>query len=606
MSGHWLRGARDVPAAGAQSGRVGLAGLIAGLLVLVFGAPYWSDHPVHAAVASLACAGFAAAGGLLASGGGGRRLTGRLLLAAAFCWPIAWLIAWNHGVAPVVSFYGQGGFFVLAGAAILAYPAGRLAGRERAWVAAAGVVLIGGQLVIQLIARPQWIGLSPTVVWPNLASTPTVFHVAVKATAAAQVVLAVWFAALLWFRARWLSNLDRRVAVPVAVAAALLGLVTSIQSVVQSEAWTNLAALESFYFTQGVIALVVSAALVSGALRDRWWELHAPHRVVRAAASGTSVATVRAALADALRDPSLLLYFWAPSEAGWVDPSGRPAPSDSAGSEAESTAALTGRWRIPIAGDDGESPLALVEVDAALRLRPVLVEAVLRAGSLALLTAQLQAVANAHLAQVIAAQARLEEKELTERRRLEQDLHGGARHRLGELARRLDRLAGLPAGPGLSAIAGACRDEVLATIGELEALAQGLLPTELREEGLGPALDAVVGRLGLTVGLAVSPGRLPPAVETTLYFALCEGLTNVAKYAPDAAVRIAVAVADDGLHAMVSDDGPGGAVIVPGGGLAGIEARTKALNGSTTLESAPGTGTRLLVSLPGIKELILR
>jgi signal transduction histidine kinase len=580
-------------AAWRQSGRVVLAGLASGLLTVVCGAPYWCEHVVHAVVAALACAGFAASGALLATGGVRWRLTGRLLLTASFCWPIAWLVAWNSGAAPMIGLFAQGIFFVLAGAALLSYPAGRLDGRrERIFLVAAAVVLLGGESTIQLVSRPEWDGLAPDVVWPHVVDSRGAWNVAIRATALGQVVLACWFALLLFLRARWLSRLDRRIAIPVLVAAASLGLVSSVQAVVQTEAWTNLAALESFYFTQGVLALLTSAALVSGALRDRWWELHAPHRVVRDTASRTSVATVRKALSEALRDDTLQLLFWAPVEAGWVDERGRPVAVGPA------PVALAGkRWRLPIAADDA-SPLALVEVDAALQERPELVDAVLRAGTQALLTAQLQAAASAHLGQVVAAQARLEEMELAERRRLEQDLRTGARRQLRELAQHLERLADVD--PNVRA----CRDEALATIGELESLARGLLPPELRAEGLAAALAAVAGRLGLSVRLDVVAGRLPAGTETALYFALCEGLTNVAKHARDANVDVTVATQGGRVYASVVDDGPGGAVIAPGGGLAGLQERVLALRGTATLESASGAGTRLSLDLPLAGELV--
>jgi signal transduction histidine kinase len=87
-------------------------------------------------------------------------------------------------------------------------------------------------------------------------------------------------------------------------------------------------------------------------------------------------------------------------------------------------------------------------------------------------------------------------------------------------------------------------------------------------------------------------------VEATAYFALCEALTNVAKHAPDADVRIEVTAADGWLHGLVIDNGPGGAKLVPGGGLAGIEDRTRALRGWAAVESDEGAGTRLRVALP--------
>ncbi|GAA3392532.1 sensor histidine kinase [Cryptosporangium minutisporangium] len=605
MSGHWLSLPSTVPVLRHQTARVVLCAVAAGTLVVLIGFPYWRTHLVHGAVAGLACAGFAAAGALLATGGARRRLTGRLLLAGGFCWPFAWMISWDSGPGPMLSFLAQFGFFALVGTAILSYPEGRIVGgRDRAWVIAAVLTLVGGEIALQSVTAPEWLGVRTGVSWLHVAPNRTAFEIGIRVQAVAQVLLAAWFAGLLWRRVRWLSTLDRRIAIPVLLAAAALGLISSIQAVVQPEAWTNVAELQAFYFNQGVIALVVSVALVSGALRDRWWELSAPHRVVRITSSGTSVATVRVALADALRDGTLRLYFWAPTERGWVDPAGRPAaptlptaPDDASGGADPDDH----RWRIPIAGE--QHPLAIVDVDASLRRRPVLVDAVLRAGGQALLTAQLQAAASANLAQVLAAQYRLEEKELAERSRLEQELREGAQRRLGDLARQLDGLAAHTTDPVAGVVAGECRDEVLATVGDLEQLAHGLLPATLRERGLGPALEAVAARLRLPVQQVVCPGRFPAAVEATLYFALCEGLTNVAKYAPDAAVRVEVLLADGWLSGSVADDGPGGAVAKPGGGLAGIERRARALSGWAGVDSSPA-GTRVRVTIPADAALV--
>ena len=75
-------------------------------------------------------------------------------------------------------------------------------------------------------------------------------------------------------------------------------------------------------------------------------------------------------------------------------------------------------------------------------------------------------------------------------------------------------------------------------------------------------------------------GRPPAPVESAVYFAVAEALTNAAKYA----------AAQDGsgsgsgttsstLTAMVGDDGVGGAQFTPEGGLAGIERRLAAFDG---------------------------
>jgi signal transduction histidine kinase len=554
-----------------RGGRVLLTGVGCGALTLVAGTPYWYEHLVAALVSFLACLSCGSAGALLATGGGAWRRTGLLLIASAACWPASWLVAWNVGAGPILAFYGQGLFFILAGTAILSYPTGRLTGAgEWAWLGYAVAVLFGGEFWVELASRPEWSGLASDVVWPRVGlASPTSFQLATDVVGAGQVVLALWYAALLWLRSRRLTGLDRPAVVPVLISAALVGGVSAVLSS-QHSFWTSLSGLESSYFAQGTMALLVPSAVLFGALRERWRELSAPHRVVRMTSSRTSVASVRAALAAGLRDPSLVLLFWVADENGYVDQHGASHPPDEPGPD--------GRWRIEVQTEDAQ-PLAIVEVDEVFRQRPDLVEAVLRAGAQALLTAQLQAAASLHLDQILAAQDRLEEKAQAERSRLERDLHEGAQRRLNALAAQLETLIQTTPDRAARAVAVACHSEALATITDLQGLASGLQPLVLRSNGLGPALTEVAGRLGLAVELAVSDVRHPPAVEATAYFAFCEALTNVAKHAPEAAVRIEVTAADGWLHGLVADDGPGGARSVPGGGLAGIEDRARALHG---------------------------
>ncbi|WP_344648474.1 sensor histidine kinase [Cryptosporangium japonicum] len=563
-----------------------LVGPAAGLLAVVCGLPYWREHVPAALMTCLGCAGFAAAGGLFAGSADGRRRSGLLLVTGAFCVALAWVVTWNSGIWPLISFLAQGTAYVLSGAAVLLYPGGRLAGRfERAWVVSAAVVLIGGQIVVGLVSRPEWNGLRPDVVWPNFASDRRIFDLTVEIVIVLQLLLVVWYLVVLFRQARRLPELERSARLPLLLATGFFGVGAAVLTT-GSDAWTELDALLSFYVVVNLLAMAVPLAVLSGALRERWREVDAPHRVVRMTSATSSVASVRDALATALRDPALSLLFWVPSERSYVDRRGqlvlRPRASG-------------GRW-LAEARIDERQPLALVELAEGLRERGPMVDAVLRAGSQALLTAQLQAVATAQLEQVLAAQARVEERETAERRRLEQDLREGAQRQLVSLASRLEGLTGLPE-PARS-VAVSCRAEVVGTIADLEALARGLHPSVLRTDGLGAALDEVAARLGLAVRVAVRAGRKPPAVEATAYFALCEGLTNVAKYAPGARVRIEVTEADGWLHGVVADDGPGGARVIPGGGLAGIDRRIRALHGRTLVESEPGAGTRLRISLP--------
>ncbi|MFI5960372.1 sensor histidine kinase [Cryptosporangium sp. NPDC051539] len=581
---------RPVAKVPGQAGHAALIGFAAGLLTFLCGAPYWHHHIPAAVLTCAGSVGFAAAGGLLLDAGDSRRRVGYLLPAGAVCGSLAWTVSWNSGPWPQISFYAQGMFYVLAGYAVLSFPGGRLTGRaERGWVAFSLTVLLGGQFVVALVSPPEWNGLAPDVFWPHLTTERWVFDRVIQIVIGGQVILAAWYIALLVRRARRLSALDRPSALPVLLVTGVFGVIAAVLTA-HSDAWTELDALLSFYVVLTGVATAVPLTLLSGALRERWREVDAPHRVVRMTSSTTSIGTVRDALAAALHDPRLRLLFWVPAEQNYVDRSGR-AFREKTGS---------GRWWAE-ARTDEHQPLALVELDDGLRRRPGMVDAVLRAGSQALLTAQLQAVATAQLEQVLAAQARVGERETAERLRLANDLRAGAQQRLAALADHLGRLAdaGLPDPSGSAAAS--CRDEVIATIGDLESLALGLRPAVLRTDGLGPALAEVADRLRLSVRFVVDAGRTPPAVEATTYFALCEGLTNVAKYAPGARVSVEIKVVNGWLHGTVTDDGPGGARLVPGGGLAGIDARIRALHGRTTLESVPGAGTRLHLRLPSVR-----
>jgi signal transduction histidine kinase len=142
-------------------------------------------------------------------------------------------------------------------------------------------------------------------------------------------------------------------------------------------------------------------------------------------------------------------------------------------------------------------------------------------------------------------------------------------------------------------------DELKAGLAELRDLARGLHPAILTNEGLVPALQALAGRApGRVQVRAEAIGRLPGAVETAAYFLVSEALTNVAKYAADAAARVTVERHDGILTVEVADDGPGGATIDAGSGLRGLSDRVAALDGRLELHSPPGAGTRVRCELP--------
>ena len=133
----------------------------------------------------------------------------------------------------------------------------------------------------------------------------------------------------------------------------------------------------------------------------------------------------------------------------------------------------------------------------------------------------------------------------------------------------------------------------------LSELARGIHPAILSEKGLDAALYALASRAPVPVTLdSDGDGRLPEPVEVAAYFVVSEAIANVAKYARATEANVVVHRVNGCLTVDVSDDGVGGADPANGSGLRGLADRIAALDGTLSVESPPGRGTRLHVEIP--------
>lgn len=188
-----------------------------------------------------------------------------------------------------------------------------------------------------------------------------------------------------------------------------------------------------------------------------------------------------------------------------------------------------------------------------------------------------------------------------ERRRIERNLHDGVQARLVALGIDLGMaetmLADRP--DEARALLAEARAKNRASIAELREIGRGLHPAILEDRGLDAALSAVVSAspvpIRLTCALAVTP---PPAVEEAAYFIVSEAVSNILKHARARTGSVDVEADASTLRITVHDDGLGGADVTRGTGLAGIEARVRALDGSLRVASPPGGPTVLAVELP--------
>jgi signal transduction histidine kinase len=213
----------------------------------------------------------------------------------------------------------------------------------------------------------------------------------------------------------------------------------------------------------------------------------------------------------------------------------------------------------------------------------------------------LDAELRASLVELRASRARIVQAGDAERRRLERDLHDGAQSRLVALKLLLSRarLRARGTDDALEAMLANALDELDTSLAELRELARGIHPAVLTDQGLEPALQALASRAPVPVTVEADDGdRLPGPVESAAYFVVSEALANVAKYAQATEAAVAVRRENGVVTVDVTDDGIGGADAEHGSGLRGLADRVAALDGTLSLESPAGGGTRLHAEIP--------
>ena len=158
---------------------------------------------------------------------------------------------------------------------------------------------------------------------------------------------------------------------------------------------------------------------------------------------------------------------------------------------------------------------------------------------------------------------------------------------------------------------------------DLETVARGLLenvhrlifdlrPSVLDDLGLVAAVrwyaDSRLGPTGTRVHLETegTERRLPSQIETAVFRVAQEALTNVARHAEAGNAAISLSFKDAILRVEVEDDGKGfdvaaverSADSTRGLGLLGMRERAGLLDGNLTIDSAPDSGTTVIVEVP--------
>ncbi len=200
----------------------------------------------------------------------------------------------------------------------------------------------------------------------------------------------------------------------------------------------------------------------------------------------------------------------------------------------------------------------------------------------------------------------------SERNRIARDIHDDLGQHLMALKIELSLMQGSSQGahPPIHRKIGALIDQLGLTIQSLRRIINDLRPLEL-ESGLQVAIERHLSDFsrvnGISHELIADPealkGDTDQAIDAMLFRILQESLANVVRHAEATEVKIALTRRGNLLTLDVRDNGIGMAVhpATRGCGLAGIADRVTAAGGKFAIDSKPGAGTALTLSIPVLR-----
>lgn len=145
------------------------------------------------------------------------------------------------------------------------------------------------------------------------------------------------------------------------------------------------------------------------------------------------------------------------------------------------------------------------------------------------------------------------------------------------------------------------RDRAATTRRALEAVARGFDPVGA-DGSLRRALDRIAASATCPVVIERCDEPRDRAIARALWFCSAEAVTNTSKHGAGSGATLRIDVRRHGtvLHALLTDDGPGGAQAT-GAGLRGLADRVETLGGTFGLATS-ASGTTLSIALPDADE----
>lgn len=214
------------------------------------------------------------------------------------------------------------------------------------------------------------------------------------------------------------------------------------------------------------------------------------------------------------------------------------------------------------------------------------------------------AIENARLSELVQALAVVEERE-----RIGRDLHDGIIQRIYAVTLGLDDVPEIALEDPAAAAERVERaiEALHAAIGEIRTFIYGLRPGLDPPGGISSALELLAEEARLNTPLLIevraeSPQPLSAVLSSELLSIAREALSNATRHAFATRVELQLGPVDGELRLEVADDGvgfdPAAHPLAGHHGMDNMRRRAESLGGTLLVESAPGHGTRIIVSLP--------
>lgn len=188
-----------------------------------------------------------------------------------------------------------------------------------------------------------------------------------------------------------------------------------------------------------------------------------------------------------------------------------------------------------------------------------------------------------------------------ERKRFSRELHDGIGQSMYALLIQLDRIISVEENTELEKL----RKSVSTVIEEVRSLAWELRPSVLDDLGVTPAIRTYIENFTQHSAIRVHfdsnlRKRLDIHVETTIYRVIQEALTNISKYAQVSEATVKLIETEYMVVVQIIDEGNGflREISKKGVGLFSMDERAKGIDGNLEIISAPGKGTRIVLTVP--------